>query len=86
MRQVVNAIFYQLRTGCQWKYLPNDFSPRSTVYGYFVQWRDDGALDDLLRVLSGAVRVKAGRNSAPSAGIIDSQSVKTAGPSESVGL
>jgi putative transposase len=85
MRQVVNAIFYQLRTGCQWKYLPNDFPPRSTVYGYFVQWRDDGALDDLLRVLSGAVRVKAGRNSAPSAGIIDSQSVKTAGPSESVG-
>lgn len=50
-----------------------------------MQWRDGGALDDLLRVLSGAVRVKAGRNSAPSAGIIDSQSVKTAGPSESVG-
>ncbi len=85
MRQVVNAIFYQLRTGCQWKYLPNDFPPRSTVYGYFVKYRDDGTLDDLLRVLRGAVRVKSGRNLAPSAGIIDSQSVKTAGPSESVG-
>jgi putative transposase len=84
MRQVVNAIFYQFRTGCQWRYLPNDFPPRSTVYGYFAQWRDDGTLDDLLRILREAVRVKAGRNSAPSAGIIDSQSVKTAGPSESV--
>lgn len=85
MRQVVNAIFYQLRTGCQWEYLPTDFPPRSTVYGYFAQWRDDGTLNDLLGIFCKAVRVAAGRNSAPSAGIIDSQSVKTAGPAESVG-
>lgn len=85
MRQVVNAIFYQPRTGCQWKYLPSDLPSKSTVYGYFTQWRDDCTLDDLLRILREAVRVKAGRNSSPSAGIIDSQSVKTAGPSESVG-
>ena len=50
LREVVNAIFYQLRTGCQWDYLPHDFPPRDTVSYYFAQWREDGTL--LLRRLS----------------------------------
>jgi len=85
MREVMNAIFYMLRTGCQWDYLPKCFPPKSTVYDYFSQWRDDGVLDDMTRVLREAIRVAAGRNPKPSAGIIDSQTVKTAGPALDVG-
>jgi putative transposase len=47
MREVMNAVFYLLRTGCQWDYLPKCFPPKSTVYDYFSQWRDDGVLDDI---------------------------------------
>jgi transposase len=52
MREIINAIFYQGRTGCQWDYLPHDLPPRSAVYYYFARWRDDGtdqAIHDLLR-------------------------------------
>ena len=85
MREVMNAIFYLLRTGCQRDYLPKCFPPKSTVYDYFSQWRDDGVLDDMTRVLREEVRTAAGRNPKPSAGIIDSQTVKTAGPAVNVG-
>ena len=81
----MNAIFYMLRTGCQWDYLPKCFPAKSTVYDYFSQWRDDGVLDDMLRVLREETRMDAGRNPKPSAGIIDSQTVKTAGPAIAVG-
>ena len=85
MREVMNAIFYLLRTGCQWDYLPKCFPPKSTVYDYFSQWRDDGVLDDMVRILREEIRTAAGRNPKPSAGIIDSQTVKTAGPAMEVG-
>jgi putative transposase len=77
LREVVNAIFYQLRTGCQWDYLPHDFPPRDTVYYYFAKWRDDGTLDNIQSTLHQKVRLADGRESTPSAGSIDSQTVKT---------
>jgi putative transposase len=77
MREVVNTLFYQNRSGCQWDMLPHDLLPKSTVYDYFAQWRDDGTWQTLLDALRRAVREAAGREAAPSAGAIDSQSVKT---------
>lgn len=84
-REVMNALLYQSRTGCQWTMLPECFPARSTAHGYFSAWRDDGTLDEILRVLRESIRVKAGRNKTPSAAIIDSQSVKTASVAEEVG-
>ena len=77
LRMVVNAILYILATGCQWRALPKDFPPRSTVQGYFYRWRDDGTWHWINNALVKRIRQTVGRNSAPSAGIIDSQSVKT---------
>src|SRR5260370_34108519 len=85
MREVVNTCLYILRTGCQWALIPNDFPPKSTVYEYYSQWAQNGILDEMMRQLSAEVRVKAGRNPKPSAAIVDSQSVKTAGPALEVG-
>ncbi len=76
MREVVNAIFYLNRTGCQWRLLPHDFPPKSTVYYYFKQWREDGTWDKFLQVLREQVRVAVGKEPTPSMVIIDSQSVK----------
>jgi len=77
LREVVNTLFYQNRSGCQWDMLPHDLLPKSTVYDYFIQWRDDGTWQRLLDALRRAVRQAADREPAPSAGAIDSQSVKT---------
>jgi transposase len=77
MREVVNTILYQNRTGCQWDMLPHDLLPKSTVYDYFAQWRDDGTWQRILDALRAMVRQAEGRASTPSAGSIDSQSVKT---------
>ena len=77
LRSVVNAILYILATGCQWRALPKDFPPRSTVQGYFYRWRDDGTWHWINDALVRLVRRTVGRNATPSAGIIDSQSVKT---------
>jgi len=77
MREIVNGIFYVLRSGCAWRMLPHDLPPWSTVYGYFRQWRKDGLWEDMNDALREAVRLEAGRDAEPSAGIIDSQSVKT---------
>jgi transposase len=77
MRAVWDAILYIAATGCQWAMLPKDFPPFTTVQYYFYRLRDSGVLDALNDALVGASRVLAGRNIAPTAGIIDSQSVKT---------
>jgi putative transposase len=85
LREVINAFLYMSRSGCPWSMIPGDFSPRSTLYDYFKSWRDDGTLDEILRILREEIRVKAGRNRQPSASIIDSQTTKTASVSENVG-
>lgn len=76
-RYILNAIFYLLRTGCQWRMLPHDFPKWKTVYHYFRQWRKDGTWERIHDALRTQIRLAAGRNETPSAGIIDSQSVKT---------
>jgi transposase len=75
MRAVLDAIFYILRTGCQWEFLPKEFPPKSTVWGYFDEWRKNGTLELIHDTLRGRVRRAAGRKPTPSAGSIDSQSV-----------
>jgi putative transposase len=77
MREVINTILYVNRTGCQWDMLPHDLLPKSTVYDYFAQWRDDGTFQTMLDALRGQVRQQEGREPTPSAASIDSQSVKT---------
>ena len=77
MREVINAILYLDRTGCQWRALPHEFPPWSTVWSYFRKWRNDGTWKRIHTALREAVRLKAGRQPTPSAAIIDSQSVKT---------
>jgi len=74
----VEAILYLDRTGCAWRYLPADFPPWQTVYGYFAAWRDDGTLARLHDQLRAQVRQAAGRDPAPTAAVIDSQSVRAA--------
>lgn len=76
MREVLNTIFYQAKSGCQWDMLPHDLLPKSTVHDYFSQWRDDGTWQSINDALRQKVRVAAGREPAPSAGSIDSQTVK----------
>lgn len=78
MREVMNAILYVLRTGCQWRALPQDFPPRSTVYGYFWEWRRYRVLERIHDALVAACRERDGREPSPSAAILDSQSVKAA--------
>lgn len=77
LREVLNAILYVLATGCQWRALPKDFPPRSTVQGYFYRWRDDGTWHLVVAKLVVCARHALGRKAAASAGIIDSQSVAT---------
>jgi putative transposase len=77
MREVINAILFLNRTGCQWDMLPHDLLPKSTVYEYFAQWRDDGTWTSFVHALRTQVRVAADREPTPSAICIDSQSVKT---------
>lgn len=77
MREVVNTILYLNRTGCQWDMLPHDLLPKSTVYDYFAQWRDDGTLAAIVAALREALRAAEGREPTPSAACIDTQSIKT---------
>lgn len=78
VREVLNAIFYILWTGCQWKALPKDFPPKSTVHDYLELWNWDGTLERIHHGLYVAVREKEGREASPSAAIIDSQTAKGA--------
>ena len=77
LREVVNALLYMATTGCQWRLLPKDFPPFTTVQSYFYAWRDEGRLDRINHALVMDAREKAGREASPTAGVIDSQSVKT---------
>ena len=77
MREVLNTLFYLNRSGCPWDMLPHDLLPKSTVYDYFAQWRDNGTWAKIVQALRERTRVAAGREPTPSAACIDSQSVKT---------
>ncbi len=76
-REIVNAIFYVLRTGCQWRFLPHDLPNWKTVYTYFRNWRLDGTWQCIHDTLRRKVRQAAGRHPEASAAIVDSQSAKT---------
>lgn len=76
VREVLNAIFYVLATGCQWQALPKDLPPKSTAHFYFMLWDWDGTLERIHDMLYVAVREAAGREASPTAAIIDSQSAK----------
>lgn len=76
-RDILNGILYVLRTGCQWEMLPHDFPPAKTVYHYFNAWSKSGVWEAINDSLRKEERIKAGRNPEPTAGSIDSQSVKT---------
>lgn len=76
-RRMLEAMLYQLRTGCQWRLLPKDFPPHEGVWELFRRWRAAGFFERVNAALRKAVREKAGRQEAPSAAILDSQSVKT---------
>jgi len=77
LRTVVNAILYLAQAGCQWRMLPKDFPPYSTVQRYFYRWRDGGTWEAINHALVMLERERQGREASPSAGVIDSQSVKT---------
>ena len=76
-KEIVNAIFYVLRSGCPWRMMPHDLPNWSTVYDYFRQRRQDGTWDQVLAALRREVRQREGREPEPSAAVIDSQSIKT---------
>ena len=78
IREVVNGLMYVLSTGCQWRAIPKDLPPRSTVHGYFDLWAWDGTLDRIHHALYVKCRELAERQTSPTAAIIDSQSVKSA--------
>jgi putative transposase len=85
-REIVNAILYITKSGCQWRMLPTDFPPWQTVYDYFKKWCVDGTWESVLDALNRKDRLKKGRTARPSYGIIDSQSVKTQYNSDDRGI
>jgi putative transposase len=79
VREVLDAVFYILRSGCAWRLLPHDFPPWKTIHHYFRTWRLDGTWERMHSALRKRVRVRMDRDPEPSAGVVDSQSVKTTG-------
>ncbi len=77
MREMLNAIFYVLRSGCPWRMVPDSFAPRSTVYRWFTRLRDEGVFKMLNHELMMLEREQVGRAASPSAAVLDSQSIKT---------
>ncbi|MEN8173532.1 MAG: IS5 family transposase [Chloroflexota bacterium] len=86
LRQIVDAIFYVNKTGCQWRALPHEYPPWSSVYYHFAKWSEDGTLETVNTGLCKADRVKRGRKETPTGALIDSQSVKTAKEAQEVGF
>src|SRR5688500_3809106 len=77
LREILNAVFYLLKSGCQWRLLPHDFPRWPTVYHYFRKWRIDGTWERINRAIRERLRVRLKRDRQPSAGVVDSQSVKS---------
>ena len=77
-RELVNGLLYVLSTGCQWRYIPKDLTPKSTLHDYLDLWNYDGTLSKIHHVLYVLCREQAGREASPTACVIDSQSVKSA--------
>ena len=77
LREIMNAILYINKTGCQWRMLPSDFAPWQTVYYYFRKWKFEGVFEEVMDILHSLIRKQSGREESPSLGIIDSRSVKT---------
>src|ERR671921_472231 len=77
LREILNAVFYVLKSGCQWRLLPHDFPRWPTVYHYFRKWRIDGTWERINRAIRQRLRVRLNRDPQPSAGVVDSQSVKS---------
>lgn len=78
LREIVNSILYQNRTGCQWSHLPHDLPPKSATYYYFARWRDDGTTRTIHDLLRCQVRERAGRSEDPTAVVLDTQSIHAA--------
>ena len=76
LREIVNAILYLVKTGCQWRMLPKDFAHWKIVYYYFSTWKKQGVLEQIHESLVLKVRTRVGKNEQPSVGILDAQSVK----------
>jgi putative transposase len=85
LRDILNALLYIKQTGCPWRYLPHDLPPRSTVHYYFAKWTADGTLEAVNRRLRERVRRQAGRAAQPTAGLVDSQTVKSVEATQDVG-
>jgi putative transposase len=86
LRRILNGILYLLKTGCQWRLLPREFGKWNTIYAYFKRWRRQGVWADLMEALRQLERQRQGRQPEPSAGCVDSQSIKTARQGEEVGF
>jgi transposase len=78
VREVMNGVMYVLSTGCQWRYVPKDLPPKSTVHDYLTRWNYDGTIERVHHALCVKCRETAGREASPTACVIDSQSVKSA--------
>lgn len=85
-RILINAVFYIVKTGCQWRFLPKDYPPWKTVYSFYKRSKDKAIWEQVMQLLVKKSRLQLGRNAHPSYSIIDSQSVKTASAAQSRGI
>lgn len=86
VREIMNAVIYAVKSGCDWRMLPHDFPQWDLVYHYFRAWKQDGTWKDIHDALRGKLRKKLGKKEQPTAGVLDSQSVKTAEKRGFVGM